>query len=92
MPTSVDQTTTTLFLGEVRVDALPLATRYGDDAVAMRAIAVLRTIRGDDIPVASDLVVFVKGRALVSASFVASPTPFPSDLEQTLMTKIATRA
>ncbi len=92
VPTSVDQTTTTLFLGDVRVDALPLTTRYGDDAVAMRAIAVLRTIRGEDIPVASDLVVFVKGRALVSASFVASPTPFPSDLEQALMTKIASRA
>ena len=92
VPTSVDQTTTTLFLGDVRVDPLPLTARYGDDAVALRATAVLRTIRGDDIPVMSDLVMFVKGRALVSASFVASPTPFPSDLEQMLMTKIAARA
>jgi hypothetical protein len=76
----------------VRVDPLPLSARYGDDAVALRATAVLRTIRGDDIPVLSDLVMFVRGRALVSASFVASPTPFPSDLEQTLLTKIAARA
>ncbi|SRR6266550_1837474 len=90
--TSVDQTTTTLFLADVRVEALPLTARYGDDSVALRATAVLRTIRGDDILVTTDLVVFVKGRALVFASFVASPTAFPSDLEQALMTKIASRA
>jgi hypothetical protein len=92
VPTSVDQTTTTLFLTDVRVEPLPVTARYGDDSVALRATALLRTIRGDDIPVTSDLVMFVKGRALVSASFVASPTPFPSDLEQTLMTSIAARA
>jgi hypothetical protein len=92
VPTSVDQTTTTLFLADVRVDALPAAARYGDDSVALRATAVLRTIRGADIPVVSDLVVFVKGRALVFASFVASPMPFPPELEQTLLTKIAARA
>jgi hypothetical protein len=91
VPTSVDQTTTTLFLADVRVEPLPLTARYGNDSVALRATAVLRTIRGDDVVVLSDLVVFVKGRATVSASFVASPTPFPSDLEQTLMTKIAAR-
>lgn len=92
VPTSVDQTTTTLFLGDVRVDPLPMSVRYGDDAIALRATAVLRTIRGENVLVSSDLVVFVRGRALVSASFVASPTPFPADLEQMLMTKIAARA
>jgi len=92
VPTSVDQTTTTLFLGDVRVDPLPMSVRYGDDAIALRATAVLRTIRGENVLVHSDLVVFVRGRALVSASFVASPTPFPADLEQALMTKIAARA
>lgn len=92
VPTSVDETTTTLFLADVRVEALALTTRYGDDSVGLRATAVLRTIRGDDVLVTSDLVVFVKGRALVFASFVASPTPFPSDLEQALMAKIAARA
>jgi hypothetical protein len=92
VPTSVDQTTTTLFLADVRVEALPLTAPYGDDSVALRATAVLHTVRGDDILVVSDLVVFVKGRALVFASFVSSPTPFPPDLEQALMTKVVARA
>jgi hypothetical protein len=92
IPTSVDQTTTTLFLADVRVEGLSLSARYGDDSVGMRATAVLRTIRGGVVQVTSDLVVFVKGRALVFASFVASPTPFPPDLEQALMAKIAARA
>ena len=92
VPTSVDQTTTTVFLADVRVELLPLAARYGDDSVALRAAATVRTIRGDDIAVTSDLVAFAKGRALVFASFVATPTAFPADLEQTLLTKIAARA
>jgi outer membrane murein-binding lipoprotein Lpp len=92
VPTSVDQTTTTVFLTDVGAEPLPLAARYGDDSVALRATAVLRTIRGDDILVTSDLVVFVRGRALVFASFVSSPAAFPSDLEQALMAKIAARA
>ena len=50
VPTSVDQTTTTLFLADVRVEPLPVTARYGDDSVALRATALLRTISGDEIP------------------------------------------
>ena len=92
VPTSVDQTTTTLYLADVRVEPLAGAARYGDDSVAWRATAALRTVSGGEILVTSDLVLLAKGRVLVLASFVASPPPFPPDLEQTLLTTIAARA
>jgi hypothetical protein len=92
VPTSVDQTTTTLYLADVRVEPLAGIARYGDDSVAWRATAALRTVSGGEVHVTSDLVVFAKGRVLVVASFVSSPAPFPADLQQTLMTTIAARA
>jgi hypothetical protein len=92
VPTSVDQTTTTVFLTGVTVERLTISVPEGDDSVAMRATAVLRTINGAEMTVTSDRVAFVKGRAIVAVTFVSSPAPFPSDLEQTLLSTLASRA
>jgi hypothetical protein len=92
VPTSVDQTTTTVFLTGVTVERLTITVPEGDDSAAMRATAVLRTVNGAERTVTSDRVAFAKGRAIVAVTFVSSPTAFPSDLEQTLLSTLASRA
>jgi hypothetical protein len=92
VPTSADQTTTTLFLSDVTVERLLLATPVGDEAVGLRASSSLRTRSGEPLPVTSDLVVFRTGRSIVTATFVAMRSQFPADLEQTVLSRLAQRA
>jgi hypothetical protein len=92
VPTSADQTTTTLFLADVTVDRSAVPPAVGDDAVTLRAASSLRTRNGEPLRVTSDVVVFVKGRSIVTATFVSPVSPFPADLEQIVLGKLGQRA
>jgi hypothetical protein len=90
-PTSVDQTTTTVFVGAVTVEPIAPATPAGIEPVAWRARVELRTVSGAAAAMTSDRIFFVRGRALVAVTF-SSAGSFPADLQQRVLSTLAARA
>jgi hypothetical protein len=79
-------------------DAVPRTTieridmpQFGDQTVAFRVVAV-GLAQGQEIRTYIDLAFVRKGRAELSAGFINRTTPFPVELERTLLQRLVGRA
>jgi hypothetical protein len=79
-------------------DAVPKTTierldlpQFGDQTVAFRVTAV-GVVQGQQVQTYIDLAFVQKGRAELSGGFINRSTPFPADLEKTLLQRMVGRA
>ncbi len=79
-------------------DAVPQTTierldlpQFGDQSAAFRVVAVGR-VQGQEVRTYIDLAFVQKGRAELSAGFINRTSPFPSDVEKTLIQRMVGRA
>ena len=79
-------------------DAVPKTTierfdlpQFGDQSLAFRVLAVGQ-VQGQEVRTYIDLAFIQKGRAELSGAFINRTSPFPADLEKTLLQRMVGRA
>jgi hypothetical protein len=79
-------------------DAVPQTTieridlpQFGDQSLAFRVTAIGQ-VQGQEVRTYIDLAFVQKGRAELSGGFINRSTPFPADLEKTLLQRMVGRA
>lgn len=75
---------------QLSMDRLALP-RFGDETVAFRVDATSQ-VQGIEVRTFIDLVFIRKGRAELSASFINRTSPFPTDLQSSLLQRMVGRA
>lgn len=65
--------------------------QFGDQSLAFRVVAIGQ-VQGQEVRTYIDLAFVQKGRAEMSGGFINRTTPFPSDLEKTLLQRMVGRA
>lgn len=75
----------------VEISPLDFA-KLGQTTSATQAKAILAIPNGPTIPINQDIIVVVKGDAVIRLTFLSPGQPFPADVERTLVEKVVTRA
>lgn len=75
------------------VEVTPLDfPKLGQTTSATKLKAILAIPNGPTIPINQDIIVVVKGDAVIRLTFLSPGQPFPADIERTLVEKVVTRA